>query len=72
MKIRLQVRLLANVSDKTLCRWALGDQTVDEHRCRSIVLALQGMGMIPPGGAKLPPAQPVVVGAGALPLRAVS
>jgi len=72
MKWRRKVCMSADVCDSTLCKWASGDQKISVHFCRSIVLAIQGLGVFPPLGAKLPPAQAVIVDAGETPLRVVS
>ena len=64
MEFRLRVRAISHVSDQMLCKWALGDQGVDEYRCRTLVDVCAQFGVPPPLGAKLAP-MPVVVVAGA-------
>ena len=64
MEFRLRVRAISHVSDGMLCKWALGDQSVDEHRCRTLVEVCAQLGVAPPLGAKLAP-MPVLAVAGA-------
>ena len=55
MEFRLQVRAVSHVSDGMLCKWVLGDQTVDEYRCRTLVEVCARFGVVPPLGAKVVP-----------------
>jgi hypothetical protein len=72
MEFRLRVRADSHVSDAMLCKWVLGDQSVDEYRCRTMVDVCARFGVVPPLGAKLAPL-PVGVSAPApSSLRAVS
>ena len=71
MEFRLRVRASSHVSDQILCRWVLGDQGVDEYRCRTLVDVCAQLGVMPPIGAKLAPLNAMGQGVPS-PLRVVS
>jgi len=72
MEFRLRVRADSHVSDNMLCRWVLGDQDIDEHRCRTMVEVCARFGVVPPLGAKLAPLPVGVTAPPSSSLRAVS
>ena len=72
MEFRLRVRADSHVSDAMLCKWVLGDQRIDEHRCRTLVEVCARFGVVPPLGAKLAPLPVGVASPASSPLRVVS